>query len=72
VPEILAYARKRMDQRGVTEAAVIAAFEQEARPRRKGNRPGRTIVCGLDTDGRLLEIVVNEHGEVVNVLVPKR
>lgn len=72
MPEILAYARMRMAQRGVTEADVVAALEHEARPPRKANRPGRMIRCGFDSDVDLLEVVVNDYGEVVNVLVPRQ
>lgn len=68
--EILSYARMRMAQRGVTEADVVAALEQEVAPPRPGNRPGRLIRCGLDAGGRRLDVVLNEHGEVVNVLRP--
>ena len=70
--QILDYARMRMAQRGVSVADVEAALAQEVRPPRAANRPGRVIKCGLDTSGRLLKVIVNEHGEVVNVLVPQR
>lgn len=66
------YAKLRMAQRGVSEADVDAALEQEVRPPRSGNRPGRMIKTGLDRHGRMIEVVQNEHGEVVNVLIPRR
>ena len=70
MPEIVGYARMRMAERGVSEADVEAALQQEVRPPRPGNRAGRIIRCGLDANGRILEVVMNEHGDVVNVLRP--
>ena len=72
VAEILDYARMRMAQRKVSEADVSSALERETAPPRRGNRPGRIIKRGLDTSGHPLEVVLNEHGEVINVLIPKR
>lgn len=57
-----------MAQRAVTEEDVEAALEQEVAPPRPGNRPGRLVRRGLDANGRILEVVLNEHGQVVNVL----
>ncbi|MHB1535730.1 MAG: DUF4258 domain-containing protein [Acidimicrobiales bacterium] len=66
------YAKKRMEERGVSPEDVEVALSQEIRPPRAGNRPGRLIKAGLDGSGRIIEIVQNEHGDVVNVLIPKR
>ncbi len=60
----------RMEQRGVSEADVVRALEQEVLPPRPASRRGRLIRTGFDTQGRMIEVVVNEHGDVVNVLLP--
>jgi hypothetical protein len=71
VPDILGYAWMRMAQRGITEADVVAALEHEVAPPRPGNRPGRLVRCGLDAQGRKLEVVLNDHGQVVNAFRPR-
>lgn len=68
--DIVGYAWMRMEQRGVSEADVDAALAQEVAPPRSANRPRRLIRRGLDTSGRILEVVLNDHGQVVNVLRP--
>jgi len=72
VAQFTTYARSRMAERGVSEVDVDSALAQEVRPPRPGNRPGRLIRSGLDTRGRMIEVVQNEHGEIVNVLIPRR
>ncbi len=61
-----------MQERGVTEADVESALAHEVRPPRQGNRPGRLIKCGFALDGRIIEVVLNQQGDVVNVLIPRR
>ena len=68
--DIVGYARMRMAERGISEADVDAALLQEVGPPRPGNRPGRLVRSGLDTDGRILDVVMNEHGQLVNAFRP--
>lgn len=70
VAEILPYARIRMEQRDITDADVNSALELETQPPRPSNRIGRMIRRGFDAEGRLLDVVLNEHGEVVNTFRP--
>jgi hypothetical protein len=59
-----------MAKRNVSDADVESVLNHEVQPPRPGNRPGRIIKCGFDVKGNLLEVVVNDYGEVVNVLWP--
>jgi hypothetical protein len=70
--QFLDYARKRMAERAVSEADVEFALSQEVRPPRAAHRHGHIIRCGFDTSGSLLEVIVNEHGEVMNVFRPSK
>ncbi len=62
------HARQRMQQRGITEDELSAAWNRRTTPLRPGSRPGTMTFEGVG-DGRSLVIVVTagDHRFVVTV-----
>lgn len=67
------YCKKRMAERRVTMEDLLHALQHEVQAPRAGNRPGRIIRRGFAAGfTRIIEVVVNDEGQPMNVLIPKQ
>ena len=71
MPVYLEYGLMRMTERKVTKADVESVLTTEVKPPRPARAKGGTVRTGFAADGKLLEVVLTQHGEVLNVLWPE-
>jgi hypothetical protein len=68
MPTFLPHARKRMDERKITEKEVFAALKRRTGPPRPGDN-GRIVVFGYGSGSRILKIVLTaDEQEIVSVM----
>jgi hypothetical protein len=70
MPTIWPHARKRMEERRITEDEVLAALKRRTGPPRPGDN-GRIVVFGYGRGSRILQIVLTaDEQEIVSVMAP--
>ena len=68
MPTFWPHARKRMDERKITEAEVLAALKRRQGPPRPGDND-RIVVFGYGGGSRILKIVLTpDEQEIVSVM----
>lgn len=68
MPTFGPHARKRMDERRITEAEVLAALKRRQGPPRAGDN-GRIVVFGYGGGSRILKIVLTpDEQQIVSVM----
>jgi Domain of unknown function (DUF4258) len=68
MPTFLPHARKRMDERRITEDEVLAALKRRTGFLRPGDN-GRIVVFGYGRGARILKIVLTaDEQEIVSVM----
>jgi hypothetical protein len=68
MPIFWPHARKRMGERKITEAEVLAALKRRQGPPRPGDN-GRIVVFGYGRGSRILRIVLTpDEQEIVSVM----
>lgn len=63
------HARRRMDQRGISDEDVESALEHRI-SETNDPRPGRRAILGFDASGGTLVVVVNGNMDVITVMRP--
>lgn len=68
MPSFSRHARKRMDERKITETEVLAALSRRQGPPRAGDN-GRIVVFGYGRGTRILKMVLSpDEQEIVSVM----
>jgi Domain of unknown function (DUF4258) len=68
MPTFLPHARKRMNERKITEEEVLAALKRRTGPPRPGDN-GRIVVFGYGSGSRILKVVLTaDEQEIVSVM----